>query len=260
MSDIAYAPPFNPKTALRDLGIDKPGSIFAIDASDFDAAAKAIFELSEYVGSTTALLLEVKAIAQHDMRDHFEQEEAPNGQKWADLSPKYAKEKVADGHSEHPYLVREGDMKKAALSEEAWTVAGDSVLWDSSVMPYSKGKDSMQYWSVHQYGHKSMKGHDRLPQHDKNGHVLGYRAVSNDPGGRAGVPARPFVGLSDKAGEEIIALFDTWIDSGMTGDVLLFEKYQRIGQRYKGATITGVGKGAGGRLQYRTTRGFGPMV
>lgn len=253
IKDIAYATPFNPKVSLEDLGINRSGSLFAIDASDFDAAAGTLFQLSDYIGNTEKIIHEIRAIARRDMQEHFEQEEAPSGQKWVQLSPKYVIEKENAGYSEHPYLVREGRLKKAALSQKAWTVSHDSVMFNTSVLPWSKGKNSIQYWSVHQFGESVMQGHERWHNPETNR----FEAHSTNSIGYAGVPARPFIGLSEKAGDEILTLIEGWIDYGMTEAV---QQYKLIGKKFKGRTITGVFQRSNGKMQYRTGGKFGPMV
>lgn len=218
-----------------------------IDTTDLDRAAKALVEMSGYFADTTAVLEVAKHIAMKDMADRFDSEIAPDGSKWAPLSegtpewPGYAYKKLlgvvtkAGRQSEHfggfihPILTLEGTLRDAATSESAWSVAADSVWFDTSNLP--------PYWSAHQ---------DPLKHNRKD------------------LPKREFIGLSADAQEEILITVGDWIDAGMLGATTEYKAIgggrYTVGSTYKGQTITGIGRGAGGRMQYRTARGFGPMV
>src|SRR5215831_7999349 len=51
---------------------------------------------------------------------HFETQSDPYGRPWIALAPQTLFYKRAHGYPEDEILVREGDLKRAATSEEAW--------------------------------------------------------------------------------------------------------------------------------------------
>lgn len=76
-------------------------------------------------------------------RIHFETESDPYGDKWQPLDEDYRKSKVDRGKPDR-ILVLEGDLERAATSEQAWFVSQDAIFFDTSVLP--------PYGPIHQEG------------------------------------------------------------------------------------------------------------
>jgi len=211
-----------------------------IDASDFDAAAKVLFEMADFIEDVAVPLTVVKEIARRDMAERFETEIAPNGRAWAALNPDYETWKQEE-HGDLPILTLTGDLRNKATSEGAWSVSGDSVWFSTASLPI--------YWSAHQYGVQDW-------------------SFTPESGPRTGeyielfgkLTPRPFIGLSEEAENEILAYMDGWFEFGISEGVRHYEEGARvmsgsapgiltapIGKQYRVA-----GAGFGGR--------FGPKV
>jgi len=244
-----------------------------IDASDFDKAAGVLFELSEYLGNTIVPMEAAREVAIHDMHERFDTETEPSGYKWFTLTDLYAKRRGA----EHPILddtgtkikkkygYPPGTLRKEATKTSNFGVNSESLWYDTGGLP--------PYWAVHQYGSEDMKGHAVVPAFGfvkgKGVVQTGERAAySNRPGGLGGqgIPPRPFIGLSEDAEDEIIAIFDRWMDFGIDfvekeyrtrgGGFRIGDTY--ISKNYQVGTLTGALPGAGGKLQFRVSgKGFG---
>lgn len=173
---------------------------FEVDALSFENASVALYELSLYVENIDLPLRGAKRIAREDMKDRFESEEAPDGTKWFELDPEYSERKEQAVGFEHPILTRESHLKKAATSEEAWSISGESLFFNTSSLP--------EYWRVHQEGSEGF-GVTFAKILDKN--VL----VRSSPEGDQNIPPRPFIGLSAEAEAKILELFDIWFSEGL---------------------------------------------
>lgn len=170
-----------------------------VDALSFEAASVALSELATYVDNVDLPLRGVKRIAREDMKERFDTETAPDGNKWFALDPHYAERKEAEVGFEHPILTREKDLRNKATEAGAWSISGESVWFSTSGLP--------EYWRVHQLGSEDF------------GTVFHASAnptgESNLEGGIQNIPPRPFIGLSAEAEGKILELFDIWFSNGL---------------------------------------------
>jgi phage gpG-like protein len=151
---------------------------FEWDMASVEETEQALAEVAAYIENVELPLLSARQFAIDDMREHFDTETDPYGAPWAPLSEKYAKAKSAAGYEEG-ILVREGNLREAATSEDAWTIVGNDLVFDANALPT---KDGVNYGLVHQ-------------------------------GGSGRIPQREFIGLSNKAEIKITALFERWYDN-----------------------------------------------
>lgn len=207
-----------------DLGIIF--SAIEVDALDFNKAAVALNELAGYVSEATPPLKAAKKIARDDMKERFDTEIRPDGDKWFALDPDYARRKQHDVGFEHPILTRSRDLREAATDEGAWSVSGESIFFSTGSLP--------EYWRVHQEGSSDF------------GAI--FHASANPAGeigeqGGQNIPRRPFIGLSAEAEAEILEVFDIWFSEGI----------ELARKRYAISSV--------GVLQTRTALGqFGPRA
>lgn len=249
---------FNPKIGQTDAGLGTgPGTLFSpfIDARDFDAAARAIFELANWIEDVEEPLEAAKKIAINDMEQRFIKQEDPFGVKWKDLTEATEIEKFKDVGFVLPILTRTSALRDAATDEAAWFVRGDSVMFDTSGLP--------KYWKYHQQ--KGGRGAIKRLVRPKNSRMDVIETLDTQPyiDKTHNMPQRAFIGLSEIAEEEIEAVIDAWVNAGMESALVTY-KASGGGST---STVTGiieeymVTSGAGGHLQHRNSKGhWGKMV
>ena len=142
---------------------------------------QALATVADYVENVELPLLGARRIGMEDMQRHFETESDPDGRGWKELSEDYADWKDNEGYGDEPLLVLRDRLRPAAVSEEAWLIVGEDLVFNADALPMSEGKVPENYGLVHQFGSST-------------------------------TPRRSFIGLSDRAEAEIIALFDQWYD------------------------------------------------
>lgn len=182
---------------------DIVGSFTAIeiDTESFEEAAVALYELSLYIESVDLPIRGARRIAMEDMKERFETETDPGGGKWFALDPDYAARKEREIGFEHPILTRDGDLKDAATSQEAWSISGHSLFFNTNVLP--------EYWRVHQEGSEGFSATFVQVGTGKS------ELLRTSGEGDANLPPRPFIGLSQEAEDKILELFDIWFSEGL---------------------------------------------
>jgi hypothetical protein len=174
------------------------------------------------------------------MAKRFENETDPFGIPWAPLSPTYAESKAAAGYPARPILSRTyhddnpDSLRSAATSESAWSVSAESVWFHTDGLP--------PYWEAHESG---------------AGPRLSFKEVGGkqyESGEHAGLPQRRFIGLSDGARDEVLALVGAWVESGMVQTAAPFQSTSGTSVGRK------IVKGAGGKPQWHIGGKWGPMV
>lgn len=163
----------------------------SIVAADIDAAANKLERIIE------PLLLS-RNVAQADIREHFDNEESPDGDAWAELSPDYVERRG----SAHPILDDTGALKAAATSPGAFQVTGNTLFYDMGAIP--------DYGMYHQTGYNKKFGGTGAER-------ASFQKFLSESGIESGgrVPARPFAGMSEKAMFEILAIFDEWVTGAL---------------------------------------------
>lgn len=209
--------------AAGDVGVEF--SSIEVDALNFDEAAVRLNVLAGYISEVDQPLRAAKRIAKQDMEERFDTEIAPDGSKWFALDADYAARKQHEVGFEHPILTRDTPLRKAATKESAWSVAGDSLFFDTSGLP--------EYWRTHQEG---------SPDFGAKFHSVANVEGEVDVPGAQNIPPRPFIGLSAEAEAKILTLFDIWFSEGIEMSTRRF-------------AVSSVGV-----LQARTGRGFGPRI
>lgn len=173
-----------------------------VPGHDPDDAAYRLMRVGGYLNNTSAPLLEAREIARHDTQHHFDTETDPDGEPWAKLKHQgetefysYWDYKVNVQGYPDKILEREGYLKQAATSQDAWLIVSDSLVFDPFVLPKD---DGFNYGAFHQEGSEG-------------------KTVTFDPGEETELsltfgemPARPFIGLSYEAVAEIEAVFTNW--------------------------------------------------
>lgn len=154
-------------------------------------------------------LLASARILGDDTKERFITETDPDGDPWIPLDKDYLSNKLSLGYPEN-ILHRTGDLEQRATQFGAMRVVGDSVFFDTSVLP--------SYGLIHQTG--SGADNAGLASRHKS-------AVVNEPGykereggsheslgiGRGeALPARPFIGMSEEAEGKLYKFFDIWFD------------------------------------------------
>lgn len=180
--------------------VDLGGELYApeIDAIGFENAKASLLELAGYLENVEAPLRVAKRIAINDMKDRFQTETDPEGNKWHSLAEKYSEWKVRHRGDAHPILTLDGDLKKAATKSSAWSVSADSLFINTSQLP--------EYWSAHQFG--DGYGDFFHTGNADTAHLPNAEGTHN-------LPPRPFIGLSANAVDDIIDAFDLWFEEGL---------------------------------------------
>jgi hypothetical protein len=174
-------------------------------------AAAILLNVAGYLGAVQAPLEEAKAIAMADTRERFDTETAPDGEPWEDLDAAYRHYKVEVEGYPDMILQRTELLKDVAASSHAWLVIGPTLVFDPFVLPKD---DGFNYGAFHQKGGTGTTSKAK------------YVTGEEFEGGQVrlgGVPARPFIGLSDEAVAKISAAFSLWADGAITGGGVLGE-------------------------------------
>jgi phage gpG-like protein len=193
-----------------------------------DEAVQALMKVEEYIENMDKNPMEAaRRIAMDDMQQHFDQEVDPEGEDWWELSGLYAAKKAEAGYPED-ILHRTGALERAATSREAWIINDDpdeaELLFDMGQMPETKTGHNVGW--LHQVGSRGKPGISTSKQEKaiRSGLLARakregvpaskvYQALSSrESSGNLGLPARPFVGLSQSAQNQISAFFDIWFD------------------------------------------------
>lgn len=177
-------------------------------------AAQSLMAVSAALSDIELPILAARRIAQQDMVSRFETQTDPDGQPWVPLTADYLEQKLKDGYPED-ILTRTGDMKEAASQDEAWLVTENSLVFDSSAMPF--------YAMIHQAGSDPFGAAGSF---DENGnHVPAQTQTYLPDTGFAGgygigkgnaLPQRKWIGLSDEAEGKIEVVFDLWFDEAVS--------------------------------------------
>lgn len=159
-------------------------------------------------------LLASKAIARADMQKHFDTETAPDGSAWTPLDPDYLATKVGQGFDPR-ILHRKGPLEKAATSFSAFVVTGHDLFFHIDEPLYwqwmNDGTDSGGFAGMAHEMRERTKYNRSVGHTDESG---AYAHDSMGIGRGKATPARPFVGISAEAEDQIIEVFDLWFAEG----------------------------------------------
>jgi Phage virion morphogenesis family len=158
-----------------------------------DEAVQALIAVENWVGDLSSPMLATQRIAIDDTREHFENEVDPDGIPWHPLSEITQENRQREGSTPIRILHRWGELEKAATSTSAWPVTVEEnsaeLMFDMSKMPETINAPGKNVGWLHQAGNTTVNqsGNERLP-------------------------ARPFVGLSERAQNRVNVFFDAWFD------------------------------------------------
>jgi phage gpG-like protein len=138
-----------------------------------------LVELEGYYQNTISPMRAGKLVAIQDTKEHFEEEQAPDGDGWEYWAESYQRRAEAENVG---ILRKYEDLYYAATNPSAYEITPEGLIFDAGELP--------EFWYTHQYGR------DDKP-----------------------MPARPFVGLSIQAENEIEGIFLKWIEDG--GEVFM---------------------------------------
>jgi phage gpG-like protein len=171
------------------------------DASDYQHLELELRDLAGYIEAVAPPMRAAKAIARNDMKERFRTQTEPGGKEWKKLSPDYAMRK-AKKYPGRPILTLKTPLRRAATSEAAWSISGESLFFNTAILP--------RYWRIHQ---KGSEGYAEFFSHDDDD-MRPFRE-KEDGNKEANIPPRPFIGLSVEASSEIFWTFDTWFEKGV---------------------------------------------
>jgi len=166
-------------------------------------AAQVLLNVAGYLGAVQVPMEEARQIAIDDTKERFDTETAPDGEPWEDLEAGYRHYKVEVEGYPDMILQRTEILKDVAASAHAWLVIGPTLVFDPFVLPKDAG---FNYGAFHQKGGTGTTSKAR------------YVTGEEFEGGQVrlgGVPARPFIGLSDAAVAKIAEAFSLWADGAV---------------------------------------------
>jgi phage gpG-like protein len=178
-----------------------------IDALDFDKAAVALNELANYIEQVGPPLEAAKKIAIRDMKMRFQTETDPDGTKWFELDPVYAKRKEheAPGHNILSWGLGDRDLEGEATEEARFSISGESIFYNTDNLP--------PYWRVHQQGSEGFGVVTHKWIHPSTGEEVAVHSRESSHG--QNIPPRPYIGIGEEAELEIIDSFDLWFSKGI---------------------------------------------
>lgn len=173
----------------------------------------ALMEVAGYYENISKPILAARAIAREDIKRHFDTETDPDGNPWQPLDDEYIVKKQSQG-GDSRILRFGGDLEKAATSSSAFIVNDDSLFYSADGLPF--------YWRWMQEGTGPggsrvmgiSMAQDRAKSHGATSTMTSHE--SQGIGRGQDTPARPFIGISADAEEQILEVFDLWFAEGVS--------------------------------------------
>ena len=173
-----------------------------------------LMKLAGYIEDTGKPMMGVREIARQDMQQRFDTDSDPDGNPWTPLDPDYKVKKAKQGYDPENILTRTSRLERMSTSRAAWIATDNALFFSTKALP--------AYWEVHQEGSDAsgLSGYAAMVR----SRVRSGDRLEDDPGGShdsmgigrgQATPARPFIGLSRAAQEQMIELFDLWFDEGI---------------------------------------------
>jgi phage gpG-like protein len=181
-------------TLLYDLQLED-GVRLEYYAVGLDELRAALLRVANNVESVQVPLLEAREIARKDTDEHFKNLESPEGEPWALNTKEWFDRKVNNAYNPDP-LHMTGALAEAA--PDAWEVVGSTLIFNDKRLPDNLGDN---YGVINHFGREA----DPVT-------VAFLRAAGSAQVAPERLPARPFIGLSGDAQDEIEAVFVTWLD------------------------------------------------
>lgn len=143
--------------------------------ADFGGIQTKFEELSRKSSDLRAVMADIAEGMLHRTEDRFDEQVAPDGTKWAALTPSYERRKARKGF-DTPLLFRSGRLRGELRSE--W--GSDYAEVATAPLPYA---------AIHQFGGKP-----------------------DMPPGPAAIPKRPYLGVSDEDEVWILGTLTNWLE------------------------------------------------
>lgn len=163
-----------------------------------EEVAQRLFQAADMLEDRSEPLLYSKQIAQADVRERFDTKTSPEGATWAPWSKSYEPDALANNVG--GILERTGATRAAATSDAAYLITYDSVFFNLGGIP------QQGIWN--NFGASRGAGIPGWAEFKARAESMGME-VEGSGGGNV-LPARPFIGISDKAQQAIIQVFDQW--------------------------------------------------
>jgi hypothetical protein len=193
--------PTSLRTQFASLGT-YGGDIIVDIVPDPDEIANAYLRVAEELDNTLVPLEASKGVARRDIKAHFDEEVSPSGFDWLELAEATIDDKKQRGYP-LDILRRTGALEDTATSEAAWDVKGDSVFFNTGILPTDK--KGRPYWWFHQVGAS------RSISYTFGGGTAAEETVTEE----WDLPIRQWIGLSEGAQHTIIEIFDAWFDESI---------------------------------------------
>jgi phage gpG-like protein len=134
-----------------------------------------------------------RQVIMDDVREHFEREEAPSGERWAPWAPSYAPR----AQSENIGILRKTeDLYDATQEITSWPIIGNDIWVNTATWP--------DYWRIHQQGGLIMSTQTMIRRMRRR------RAKEEGASDHGRIPARPYIGLSEDAELVVFGVYDFW--------------------------------------------------
>lgn len=195
------------------------GVFFELDPGEFievywkedpRRVARDILKVADYYEDMSVPLVGAEAVVNADIKRHFNEETDPDGNPWRPLNEAYLTYKESQGQDTR-ILRRYGDLYAAATDRVALVIDGNDLFYSTAYLPY--------YWYWMQMGTGSEEDWGAAADYAARIEAAGSYGIEGGRGslgigtGKA-TPARPFIGLSAEAEEEVFTVFDLWFAGG----------------------------------------------
>jgi len=165
---------------------------------DPEVLARRVMRIAEYLEDFAPPLAASQKIAIADMKNHFDTETAPDGYAWAPHA-----ESTTLRWGEHKILNLTGALEGAATAPYAFPIDGHDLFFSTAGLPF--------YGMIQETGRRAAHITEFIAQ------VGAERIAPGMEFSGGGAPPRPFIGISEEAQDEIIAVFDAWFEGGVSG-------------------------------------------
>jgi phage gpG-like protein len=183
-----------------------------------EVVEREFMRLAGYLDNVEEPLIASWAVARKDTGERFDTETDPDGTHWVELDDEYLTRKLSEGYPPD-ILHRTGVLENQAPS--GWVVMGETLVYNTAGLPeygllHQDGTGDPSDWGIARTQHRAqvkLRRAGDIAFLDYEGGIHDSMGIGR---GNA-LPARPFIGLSTEAVEEIATIFDLWFDAGVSG-------------------------------------------
>lgn len=198
--------------------IGDTGEVFGVAEwhPDPELIEQALLNLANAVGDMTEPLSEAREVFRENTRIRFEEENDPQGVRWAALDPDYAGSRKKQS-SAHPndILRLTGELADKATSEAAWIIGEQEILFNSAVLPpygeyHQRGTGDPSDWGLAAGNRGLRKAFGRSERLEME---LPQSHGSLGIGRGQALPQRQFIGADELAIQEVEEVFIRWLNN-----------------------------------------------